>query len=123
MFNTFGIKMPMCLLYFRCPFKLRVVIKKVTVDKVKKDAKVRNYPCFITIQGQHNHSLHSTNARQQLRVLPSTRASLENLFQQGWWLVLCTVYSCYNYEGFCFGTCICSSVKILGQHGLVPTSI
>ena len=71
-------------LYFRCPFKLRVVIKKVTVDKVKKDAKVRQYPCFITIQGQHNHSLHSADALHQLRVLPSTKASLESLFQQGW---------------------------------------
>ena len=61
-----------------------MIVKNVTVDKIKRDPDVKKYPCFITVQGHHNHSSRSADALQQLRVLPSIQASLVDLFEQGW---------------------------------------
>ena len=67
----------------RCRFRIVVIIKSATVDKVKKDRLLENYPCFITIQGQHNHGTMSAQEIRQLRVLPDVKETLEDYFEQG----------------------------------------
>ncbi|XP_076051614.1 uncharacterized protein LOC143031532 isoform X2 [Oratosquilla oratoria] len=50
---------------------------------MKADKDVKQYPCFIVIEGIHNHSVESASGLQQLRVLPETRADFFKYFNMG----------------------------------------
>ena len=63
--------------------KLTVRIKVVTHDTVRRDKLRKEFPCFITIQGNHNHRLSSASALSENKVLPQTKATFERYFAQG----------------------------------------
>lgn len=44
---------------------------------------VKEFPCFVELQGQHNHSMESADALNQLRVLKNTVDVFEKYFEQG----------------------------------------
>ena len=63
--------------------KLTVRLAVVTHDTVRKDKLRKEFPCFITITGNHNHSLSSASALCENKVLPQTKATFEKYFAQG----------------------------------------
>ena len=58
---------------YRCKMKLTVRLAVVTHDTVRKDKLRKEFPCFITINGNHNHSLSSASALCENKVLPQKR--------------------------------------------------
>lgn len=73
-----------------------VDIRFITKDTVKKDKLMATHPCFVKLKGQHNHSLQSAEALNQLRVLPETRETFIKYFEQG------TVTNCSLTTSFRF---------------------
>ncbi|XP_066968606.1 uncharacterized protein [Macrobrachium rosenbergii] len=66
-----------------CPFAINIKIKLITKATFKMDKKVRDFSCYITIQGRHNHSTESAAALKQLRVLPDTKEEFMQYFALG----------------------------------------
>lgn len=67
----------------RCPVIMDVTIRPTTKANVKKDKLMATHPCFIKLKGQHNHSLQSAETLSQLRVLPETKQTFFEYFEQG----------------------------------------
>lgn len=57
----------------------------VTIRKVhgKSPPMMKEFPCFVEIYGQHNHSTDSADALNELRVHKNTVDVFEKYFEQG----------------------------------------
>lgn len=58
----------------------------VTIQAVHRkndDKLLEEFPCYVTIKGQHNHPTDSTDLQGQLRILPSIKDMFIRYFEQG----------------------------------------
>lgn len=60
-----------------------VTIKIVHKKAARSDPLLKDFPCFVKIQGNHNHPVDSADALNQLRVQPGTREMFYKYFEQG----------------------------------------
>lgn len=68
---------------FSCCVTVNIKIRWVTKNTLKKDKNLGEYPCFITINGTHNHSMNSAAALKQMRLLPDVREDFMGYFDLG----------------------------------------
>lgn len=68
---------------YSCRVFMDVSIRIVHKKAVRNDPLLNDFPCFVKIQGNHNHPLDSADALNQLRVQPSTRGVFYKYFEQG----------------------------------------
>ena len=74
--------------YYQSSFDSCRVFMDVTIRIIHRsshltDELMSDFPCFVTIQGNHNHPLDAADALNQLQVHPPTREMFEKYFEQG----------------------------------------
>lgn len=71
------------MLFFSCPCKLSIRIKKVTKSTTKRDPLVCDFPGVVKIFNNHNHCLDSTESLHGLKLLQETKHLFFNYFSIG----------------------------------------
>ncbi|KAK4289431.1 hypothetical protein Pmani_037594 [Petrolisthes manimaculis] len=66
-----------------CSVFMDATIKIPHRQAIKSDPLLKEFPCFVMIQGKHNHPLDSADVLNQLRIPSSTRHVFEKYFEQG----------------------------------------
>lgn len=70
-------------MYFGYKVQMDVTIRRGSKNSLYSDKLMKKYPCFVNINGHHNHSLEAAEALKQLHVAPTIRMMFEKYFEQG----------------------------------------
>lgn len=72
------------IVFNRCGAKFTVKIKLNTKKTRRTDMLIDDYPCILTFNNRHNHSLESSDVLEQLKILKSTKELFNQYFEAGY---------------------------------------